>query len=115
MVPVTASPARVKALWWSATPISARCCFRSADPAKEKRQRRSAVGLFPTQISLILELLGGGEEVGVDLGGADRSADLPHGFAYGIQEGVARIFHKMPAVSDLGGIGKCVLNRHGIA
>src|ERR1700722_4432088 len=39
MVPVTASPARVKALRRNATPTGARCCYRSVDPAKEKRQR----------------------------------------------------------------------------
>jgi hypothetical protein len=35
---------------------------------------------------------------------ADRDADLAHGFAYRVEEGVAGILHEVPTVCDLDGV-----------
>ena len=43
-------------------------------------------------------------KVGIYGGGADRDADLAHGFAHRIEEGVAGVLHQMPTVGDLGGL-----------
>lgn len=59
------------------------------------------VRILPTQISLVLYALGGGEQVGIDGRRADCGADLTHGFAHGIKEGVAGVLHQMPAIGDL--------------
>src|SRR5579863_2110983 len=62
------------------------------------------VGVLSPKIALVLDALGGGQQVGIYGGGADRDADLAHGFAYRIEEGVAGILHEMPTVSDLDGV-----------
>jgi hypothetical protein len=51
-----------------------------------------------------LEALRGGEQVRIDGRGADGSADLAHGFANRIEEGVAGVFHEVPTIGDLGGV-----------
>ena len=62
------------------------------------------VGVLSPKIALILDALGGGQQVGINGSGADRDADLAHGFAYRVEEGVAGILHKVPTVGDLGGV-----------
>ena len=59
------------------------------------------VRILPTQISLVLNALGGGEQGGIDGRRADCGADLTHGFAHGVEEGVAGVLHQMPAIGDL--------------
>lgn len=53
------------------------------------------VGVFSPKIALILNALGGGQQAGIYGGGADRDADLAHGFANRIQEGVAGVLHEV--------------------
>ena len=72
------------------------------------------VGILTPQITIILDALGGGQQVGIDGGGADRGADLAHGFTNRIEEGVAGVLHQMPTVSDLGGMRECVGRGKGI-
>jgi len=67
------------------------------------------VGLFPPQVALVLEPLGGSEELGVDRRRTHRAADLPHRFAHGIEESTAGVFHQMPSIGDLG----CLRQRLG--
>jgi hypothetical protein len=55
------------------------------------------VGVLSPKIALVLDGLGGGQQVGIYGGGADRDADLAHGFAYRIEEGVAGILHEVPS------------------
>jgi hypothetical protein len=57
---------------------------------------------------------GGGQQVGIYGGGADRGADLAHGFANRIEKGVAGVLHEMPTVSDLGGVWKCLGRSKGV-
>src|ERR1700740_3302412 len=42
--------------------------------------------LFPAQITLVLNPLGGGENIGIDRRGADRATDLPHRFLHRLEE-----------------------------
>jgi hypothetical protein len=49
------------------------------------------VGILTQKIALILDTLGGGQQVGIYGSGADRDADLTHGFANRIEEGMAGI------------------------
>ena len=60
------------------------------------------VGLLAAQIALVLDLLGGGEQRGIDGHSAHGAADLPHRRTHGIKKGTAGILHQMPAVGDLG-------------
>lgn len=60
------------------------------------------VGVFAAKISLVLDPLGGRQQLGVDRGGSDRGSDLAHGFAHRIEECPAGVLHQVPAVSDLG-------------
>jgi hypothetical protein len=64
----------------------------------------SRVGVLSPKIALVLEALGGGQQAGIYGSGADRDADLAHGFAYRIEEGAAGILHEVPTVGDLGGM-----------
>ena len=62
------------------------------------------VGVLSPKIALILDALGGGQQVRIYGRGADRGADLAHGFANRIEEGVAGVLHEVPTVGDLGGV-----------
>ena len=62
------------------------------------------VRILSPKIALVLDALGDGQQVGIYGGGADRGADLAHGFANRVEEGVARVLHEMPTVSDLVGV-----------
>jgi hypothetical protein len=66
------------------------------------------ISFMETPVSASLRIaadaLGGGQQIGIYGGGADRDADLAHGFAYRIEEGVAGILHEVPTVSDLDGV-----------
>ena len=64
-------------------------------------RENGGVRVFPPQISLILNALGGGEQIWVDGRRADRGADLTHRFADGVEEGMAGVLHQMPAIGDL--------------
>jgi hypothetical protein len=52
-------------------------------------------------IALILEALGGCEQLRIDRGRTDDGADLAHRFADGIEEGPTGVLHQMPAICDL--------------
>src|ERR1700722_17444429 len=69
------------------------------------------VGLFPPQVALVLEPLGGSEELEVDRRRTHRAADLPHRFPPGIEETTPGFFHQMPSIGDLG----CLRRRLGNA
>ena len=80
---------------------------RTAHDLLYRRRRLSlsedcGVGFLAPEISLVLDALSGGQQGGIYGGGADRGADLAHGFADRVEEGVAGVLHQMPAVSDLG-------------
>jgi len=62
-----------------------------------------------------LNAFGGGEQVRIDCGGADRSADLTHRLPHCIEKCPAGVLHKMPAVCNLGGVRQRFRRRHGIA
>jgi hypothetical protein len=62
--------------------------------------------ILTPQIALVLDALGRGQQIGIYGGDADRDADLAHGFANRIEEGVAGVLHQMPTISDLGGVRK---------
>ena len=64
-------------------------------------RKNGGVRILPPQISLVLNALGGGEQVGIDGRRADCGADLTHRFAHGVEEGVAGVLHQMPAIGDL--------------
>ena len=64
----------------------------------------SRVGVLSPKIALILDALGGGQQVGIYGSGADDNTDLAHGFAYRIEEGAAGILHEVPTVCDLDGV-----------
>lgn len=66
------------------------------------------VGVLTPKIALILDALGGAQQVGIYSGGADRDADLAHRFANRIEEGPAGVLHEVPTVSDLGGLRECL-------
>ena len=72
------------------------------------------VGVLTPKIALILDALGGGQQVGIYGGGADRDADLAHGFANRIEEGVACVLHEVPTVGDLGGVRECLGRSKGV-
>ena len=63
-----------------------------------------SIGFLTPQISFILDALGGGKQVRIDGRSADGGADLAHGFANRVEEGVAGVFHKVPTIGDLGGV-----------
>ena len=66
------------------------------------RQREDrGVDLFPPLITVVLQALGGSEQLRIDRRRADGSPDLTHRFAYGIEKGATGILHQMPAISDL--------------
>lgn len=70
---------------------------------------------IPTaQIALILQALGGAQQIGVDGHGADRSADLAHLSTHRIEERTTGIFHQVPAVGDLNGVRKSLGRSTGI-
>jgi hypothetical protein len=73
------------------------------------------VGILTQKIALILDTLGGGQQVGIYGSGADRDADLTHGFANRIEEGMAGILHEVPTVGDLGGVRECLGRSKGVA
>jgi len=58
-------------------------------------------GLLAAQVALVLETLGGCEQLGINRGRTDDSADLVHRFADGIAEGPTGILHQMPTIRDL--------------
>ena len=62
-----------------------------------------------------MDPLGGREQVGVDRRGTDRSPDLPHGFADGVEERATGILHEVPSVGDLGSFRQGLRDRHGVA
>ena len=72
--------------------------------ARLSQSEDGGVGLFSPEIALILDALGSGQQAGIYGGGADRGADLAHGFANRIKEGVAGVLHEVPTVGDLGGV-----------
>ncbi len=63
--------------------------------------KNDSVGLLPPEIAVILDRLGGGEQIGIDFGRADRYADVTHRFAHRIKESVAGVLHQVPAIRDL--------------
>jgi hypothetical protein len=73
------------------------------------------IDLFAMQVALVLDPLGGREQVGVDRHGTDRSPDLPHGFADGVEERATGILHEVPSVGDLGSFRQGLRDRHGVA
>ena len=73
------------------------------------------VGVLTPKIALILDALGGGQQVGIYDGGADRDADLAHGFTNRIEESVAGVLHEVPTVGDLGGLRECLGRSKGVA
>ena len=73
------------------------------------------VGLFAAEVAFILQLLGGGEQGGIDRGGANRAPNLAHRFPHRVEESVACVLHQMPAVGDLHRVGQRLLRRQGIA
>jgi hypothetical protein len=79
------------------------------------QRQNGGVGIFPAQISLVLNPLGGGEQVGIDRRRAEHGADLAHGFAHRIEEGAAGIFHHMPTIGDLGGLRQRLGRCYGVA
>jgi len=72
------------------------------------------IGILTSQIALVLDTLGGGQQVGIDGGGANCSADVAHGFANRIEEGVAGVLHEMPTIGDLGGVRKGLGRSKGV-
>lgn len=66
------------------------------------------VGIFSTKISLLLDPLGGGEQVGIDCGGANRGPDLAHRLANRIKEGAAGVLHQVPPVGHLDRLRQCL-------
>ena len=73
------------------------------------------VDVLTPQIALVLDALGGGQQVRIYGGGADHGADLAHRFANRIEEGVAGVLHEMPTVGDLGGVWECLGCSEGVA
>ncbi|MGY3294559.1 hypothetical protein ACVW0I_001399 [Bradyrhizobium sp. LM6.11] len=73
------------------------------------------VGVLTPKIALILDALGGGQQVGIYGGGADRDSDLAHRFANRIKEGLAGVLHEVPTVGDLGGLRECLGRSKGVA
>ncbi len=59
------------------------------------------VGFLSTHMPFILKELSGGEEFRVDGRGADRSADLAHRFAHGVEESMTGVLHQIPTIGDL--------------
>jgi hypothetical protein len=72
------------------------------------------VGILTPEIALVLDALCGGQQGRIYGGGADRDANLAHGFADRIEEGVAGVLHQMPTVSDLGGVRERLGHSKGI-
>ena len=70
--------------------------------------------ILTPQIALVLDALGRGQQIGIYGGDADRDADMAHGFANRIEEGVAGDLHQMPTISDLGGVRKRLSRSKGI-
>jgi hypothetical protein len=73
--------------------------------------KKDSVGLLPPEIALILDRPGGGEQIGIDFGRADRDADVTHRFAQRIKEGAAGVLHQVPAIRDLNRERERFLNR----
>src|ERR1700728_302567 len=69
--------------------------------AAPRQSQDRHIGLFAAQIALILEPLGSCQQLGVNRGRSDDSADLAHRFAYGIEEGPTGVLHQMPTIRDL--------------
>lgn len=63
-----------------------------------------SVCLFTSQISLVLQALGGSQKLRIYACCADCRADLPHRLAHSVEKGVASVLHQMPAVGDLIGM-----------
>src|SRR3954447_10376274 len=70
------------------------------------QSKNASVGLFPSQVTLVLDPFGSGEELGIDRRGADRATHLQHGFLHSFKKGTAGVLHEMPAVGDLDGVGQ---------
>ncbi len=64
----------------------------------------SGVGVLAAQVALVLDTLGGRQEVRVDRHGPDGGSDLAHGLADRVEKGAAGVLHQMPAISDLDGV-----------
>ena len=64
-------------------------------------RQNGGVRIFLPQISLVLNALGDGKQIGVDGRRANCGADLTHRFAHGVQEGMAGVLHQMPAIGNL--------------
>ena len=73
------------------------------------------VRLLAADVSFILQFLGKGQKRRVDHRGPHRRSDLPHRLSDSVKKRAARIFHQMPAVGDLDGMGKRPLGRDRVA
>lgn len=66
-----------------------------------RQSQDGRIGLLAAQIALILEALGGCEQLGIDRGRANHSAYRSHRFADGIEEGATGVLHQMPTIYHL--------------
>lgn len=80
-----------------------------------RQAKDGPVCLFPTKIALILQPLGGREQIRVDGRGTDRGPDLTHGFAHRVEKGTAGVLHQVPAVSHLRGLRQRLGRSRGIS
>ena len=53
------------------------------------QSENDSIGFLAPEMAFVLDRFGGCEQIGIDFGRADRDADLAHGFAHRIEEGVA--------------------------
>jgi len=60
-------------------------------------QRRYRAGA-----ALILDALGLGEQLGLDAGSPEHSANPAHGLAHGVEESSAGVLHEVPSDPPLG-------------
>lgn len=58
-----------------------------------RQSQDGCISLLAAQIALILEALGGCEQLGIDRRRADDGAHLTHRFSDGIKEGSAGVLH----------------------
>jgi hypothetical protein len=73
------------------------------------------VCFLPTLIAFVLQLLGIGEKLGIDVVATNRLSDLPHGLGYGVQKRSARILHEMPTIGNLLRFSQPFCNRLAIS
>lgn len=77
-----------------------------ADRHPRVRERTDGrVSLLTTQIALVLDTLGRGEERRTDVRRADDVANLAHGATHRVQEIATDVLHQVPAVGDLDRVG----------